>query len=139
MALKRASTSSWSTEGGGVTNSSPRMTSYLLPSSGRRCSSSSVHALAGIDNATEFLSSRNECEACVEDTPPRHTRRHRIIAPRCEGRHLHATLGARAESIWMLKSIKSPVHARHPTLELSTIVRVSFPLNFVHSVPLGDN
>src|SRR5690348_10002327 len=96
MALKRANTSSWSTEGGGVTNNSPRMSSYLLPSSGSRWSSSSVHALVGI--ATESLPSRNEGDACAEDTQRRRTARHRIIPSRFGRRHLHATLGGRAES-----------------------------------------
>src|SRR5436190_5135404 len=58
MELKRANTSSWSTDGGGVTNNSPRMSSYLLPSSGSRWSSSSVHALAGIDGCYARRKSR---------------------------------------------------------------------------------
>src|SRR5437868_9910075 len=98
MALKRANTSSWSTEGGGVTNNSPRTSSYLLPSSGSRWSSSSVHALAGIDIAMETLSSRNRRDACAEDTQRRRTRPHRITPSRCGRRHLHGTLGGRAES-----------------------------------------
>src|SRR5690348_7533044 len=97
MRLRRASTPSWSTDGGGVTKSSPRMTSYLLPSSGSRWSSSSVHALLGIDIAMG-LSSRTGHDACAEDTHGRRTCRHPITALRRERLSLHATLGRAAES-----------------------------------------
>src|SRR5438552_10778226 len=47
--MRRANAStidSWPAAGGGLTNNSPRMTSYLLPSSGRRSRSARVHFLA---------------------------------------------------------------------------------------------
>ena len=48
----------------------------------------SVHALAGIDMATESLSSQDEGDACAEDTPCRRRRRTNRLHVRCGSGHL---------------------------------------------------
>src|SRR5512143_326484 len=63
-----ASMVSCSSVGGGVTNSSPRTNSYLLPSSGKLWTSSNVHCLVRVAICMRVLSSCAGSAACVEVT-----------------------------------------------------------------------
>ena len=69
--------------GAGVTNSSPRTSSYLLPSSGRLCNSSSVQRLVSIATCmTRPSSAKIWPRACAEDASSRPKHRHRANAGR---------------------------------------------------------
>src|SRR5947209_8175659 len=100
------------------------MTSYLLPSSGSRWSSSSVHALAGIDMATGSLSSchrwlrmrrgyaasshapaPNRCAPVRETALTRYARRKRRVKPsydsRCAMREVPNCASFRTAPSWL--------------------------------------
>src|SRR5690348_2619140 len=100
-----AANSSCSAVGAGVTNNSPRTTSYLFPSSGSRCSSANVQrfVLAAAMGIVCPFSARCEERACVEDGSALLCLLHRHIADGITGLphvipYAEPTLGGCAES-----------------------------------------
>src|SRR5690348_631078 len=74
------------------------MSSYLLPSSGRLWTSSSVQRLLRVAMCIARLSSVGRPLACAEDTHVNGGGRHRLIPMRSVAPQQQATLGGRAES-----------------------------------------